>query len=270
MYEAIDISFKTQGRQILKDVSLSVTPGRFTAVVGPNGAGKSSLIRILSNENSVYSGNVMVNGKEIHTYKSRELSRIRAVMAQHSTLQFAFSVREVITLGRHAHASGNKQNDAIVDEVISVTDLEHLEHRNYQTLSGGEKQRVQLARVLAQVWEETVYPRYILLDEPTSSLDIAQQQAMFSVVKKVCARNIGALAIVHDLNLASQFSDEICILNSGTIVDYGPATKVFTRDNIERAFCCRVNIYYDPCSKCPFIIPDNENISESKIAITKI
>lgn len=269
MYQAVDISFRTHGKQILRDISLSVTPGSFTAVVGPNGAGKSSLVKILSNENTSYTGNVVVNGKAIGSYKSKELSRIRSVMAQHATLQFAFNVREVIALGRHAHATTKKQNVDLIDEVIDVTGLEKLQDRNYQTLSGGEKQRVQLARVLAQVWEETVYPRYILLDEPTSSLDIAQQQAMFSVVKKICARNIGALAIVHDLNLAAQLSDEICIMNSGAVVDYGPAHKVFTRDNIEKAFCCRVNIYYDPCSKCPFIIPDNELSSSKKIAITK-
>jgi len=136
------------------------------------------------------------------------------------------------------------------------------------TLSGGEKQRVQLARVLAQAWEETVYPRYILLDEPTSSLDIAQQQSMFSVVKNICSRNIGVLAIVHDLNLAAQFSDHICMMNGGEVIDYGAVQNVFTRDNIERAFCCRVNIYYDPCSKCPFIIPENGTLSSNKIALT--
>jgi iron complex transport system ATP-binding protein len=269
MYQAIDISFNAHGRDILKNISLSVIPGEFTSVVGPNGAGKSSLIRILSNENSSYKGNVLINGKAIRTYKPKELSRVRAVMAQHSALQFAFTAREVIALGRHAYSKSKNHDSRVIDDVISVTGLEPLQDQNYLTLSGGEKQRVQLARVLAQVWEETVYPRYILLDEPTSSLDIAQQQSMFSLVKSICARNIGVLAIVHDLNLAAQFSDHICMMNGGVVVDYGSVQNVFTRDNIERAFCCRVNIYYDPCSKCPFIIPENEILSSTKIALTK-
>lgn len=269
MYEAVDISFKAQGKQILNQVSLSIVSGKFTAVVGPNGAGKSSLIKILSNENPNHSGNVTINGQAIRRYKAKELSRIRAVMAQHTTLQFAFSAKEVISLSRHAHPTTRRENEKIVDEVISVTGLEAFAERNYLTLSGGEKQRVQLARVLAQVWEETVYPRYILLDEPTSSLDIAQQQSMFSLVKSICSRNIGVLAIVHDLNLAAQFSDRICMMSKGSVVDFGDAHKVFTKSNIEKTFCCRVNVYYDPCSSCPFIIPENETISNNKIAITK-
>lgn len=269
MYEAVDISFEAQGKQILKEVSLSVVPGKFTAVVGPNGAGKSSLIKILSNENRNHSGKVMINGQAIRRYTAKELSRIRAVMAQHSTLQFAFSAREVIALSRHAHPTTRQENDKIVNEVICVTGLEAFAERNYLTMSGGEKQRVQLARVLAQVWEETVYPRYILLDEPTSSLDIAQQQSMFSLVKSICSRNIGVLAIVHDLNLAAQFSDRICMMSEGSVVDFGDAQKVFTKNNIEKTFCCHVNVFYDPCSNCPFIIPENDVISNNKIAITK-
>lgn len=269
MYEAVDISLKLQGRQILNRVSLGIAPGKFTAVVGPNGAGKSSLVKILSNENLKYRGRVMINGEAIGSYSTKELSRIRAVMAQHSTLQFAFSAREVISLSRHGHLTSGKQNDDIIDEVIAVTGLSALAHRNYLTLSGGEKQRVQLARVLAQVWEETVFPRYILLDEPSSSLDIAQQQSMFSLVKSICSRNIGVLSIVHDLNLAAQFADRICMMSEGSVIDFGDAHKVFTKNNIERTFCCRVNIYYDPCSNCPFIIPEHEIFSQNKIAIIK-
>jgi iron complex transport system ATP-binding protein len=269
MYEAVDISFKAQGKQILNNVSLGIVPGKFTSVVGPNGAGKSSLIKILSNENPNHTGNVLINGQGIRTYTPKELSRIRAVMAQHSTLQFAFSAREVISLSRHAHATSRACNSRVVDEVISVTGLDELANRNYLTLSGGEKQRVQLARVLSQVWEETVFPRYILLDEPTSSLDIAQQQSMFTLVKSVCSRNIGVLAIIHDLNLAAQFSDRICMMSEGAVIDYGNAHAVFTKNNIEKTFCCRVNVYYDPCSNCPFIIPENELLSNNKIAITK-
>lgn len=269
MYEAFDISLQAGPKFIVKNVSLSVAPGKFTAVIGPNGAGKSSLLKIMSNERHQYTGKVSVNGTAIKDYKPKEISRIRAVMAQHSSLHFAFSVDQVISLSRHGHVSGKNEDQRIVEEVMEVTGVRIFQDRNYLTLSGGEKQRVQLARALAQVWEETLYPRYILLDEPTSSMDIAQQQFMFSLIKKICSRNIGVLAIVHDLNLAVQFADRICLMREGEVIDSGNALEVFTKANIEDTFCCKVNIYHDPCNKCPIIVPTTEHPFITKIAITK-
>lgn len=269
MYEAIDISFGTRNRHILKGVSITIKPGQFTAVVGPNGAGKSSLLKIISNEQRADSGIVRVNGKTVDRYTARELARIRAVMAQHSSVHFPFSAREVIALSRHGHDTSRNENQRIIEEVSDITGIAHLGDQNYVTLSGGEKQRVQLARVLAQVWQETVYPRYILLDEPTSSMDIAQQQLMFSIVKNACARNIGVLAIVHDLNLAAQYADNIGMLRGGELVSAGPAVDVFTKHNIEKTFCCKVSVYHDPCSRCPFIVPESEPSPITQLAMTK-
>ncbi|WP_276370500.1 heme ABC transporter ATP-binding protein [Chryseolinea sp. H1M3-3] len=268
MYEAIDISLRAGQKHILKNVFLSIQPGHLVAIVGPNGAGKSSLLKIISNEKQDYCGNVVINGTWITSYKTKELSAIRAVMAQHSNLQFAFSVRQVVALARHAHRSSSDENHIIVEEVMDITGVSKFAERNYLTLSGGEKQRVQFARVLAQVWGETLYPRYILLDEPTSSMDIAQQQSMFGIIKKICSRNIGVLAIVHDLNLAVQFADQICMMRNGEVIESGHAHEVFTKNNIEKTFYCKVNIFYDPCTNCPFIIPDAEQASFNRIAIT--
>jgi iron complex transport system ATP-binding protein len=173
-------------------------------------------------------------------------------------VQFAFSAMQIVMLGRHAHRTLRSENERIVKEVMALTGIEAFRDRNYMTLSGGEKQRVQLARVLAQVWDETVYPRYILLDEPTSSLDIAQQQQIFGLARQVCERNIGVMAIVHDLNQAAQFADHLYFLKDGKIVASGGAREVFTKPNIEETFCCRVNVYHDPCNNCPYIIPERE------------
>ncbi|HYF69077.1 MAG TPA: heme ABC transporter ATP-binding protein [Ohtaekwangia sp.] len=269
MYEAIDISLKAGERFIVKNVNLAITPGTFLAVVGPNGAGKSSLLKVLSHEQQRYSGSVQVNGMAIRSYTPKSLSLIRAVMPQHSYLQFAFSVEQVIRLARQAHRSAKAVNDLIVEEVLEVTGMQKFRDRNYLTLSGGEQQRVQLARVLAQVWEETVYPRYILLDEPTSNMDIAQQQFMFNLVKNICPRNIGVMAIVHDVNLAIQYADNICMMRNGEVIDSGKSFDVFTKTNIEKTFCCKVNIYHDPCNNCPFVIPEAEISSMPKIAINK-
>ncbi|MBT1700701.1 heme ABC transporter ATP-binding protein [Fulvivirgaceae bacterium PWU4] len=258
MYQALSISLRVRDRLILNNVDITIRPGKFTAVVGPNGAGKSSLLKVLAHEQRADDGEVSINGKEISTYTSGELSLVRAVLPQSTTVQFAFSVMQIVMLGRHAHRTLRSENERILKEVMALTGVEAFRDRNYMTLSGGEKQRVQLARVLAQVWDETVYPRYILLDEPTSSLDIAQQQQIFGLARQVCERNIGVMAIVHDLNQAVQFADHLYFLKDGKIVASGGAREVFTKPNIEETFCCRVNVYHDPCNNCPYIIPERE------------
>jgi iron complex transport system ATP-binding protein len=261
MYQATKVSLRVRDKFILRDVSLTLRPGAFTAIVGPNGAGKSSLLKVLAHEHAPYEGEVLINGKSITTYKVKDLSKVRAVLPQSTAVHFAFTTKQIVMLGRHAHATTVKEDQAIAEEVMHLTAIHELGDRNYLTLSGGEKQRVQLARVLAQVWEETLYPRYILLDEPTSSLDIAQQQNIFSLAKAVCQRNIGVMAIVHDLNMAVQFADHLYFLKDGKIVANGDSENVFTKSNIEETFCCRVNVYRDPCNNCPYIIPERELVT---------
>ena len=256
MYKVSDISLSLHGKKILCDINLTLRPGRFVAVVGPNGAGKSSLLKVMAQEYTNYIGSIVINKKASKAYGPKELSHVRAVLSQQSSVQFQFTAEQIILLGRHAHLTTKGENLKIAEEVMSLTDTFRLRERIYPTLSGGEKQRIQFARVLAQVWEDTGFPRYILLDEPTSSLDIAQQQNMFGLAKSICERNIGILAIVHDLNQAVQYADELYFLRNGKIIASGEPHDVFTKANIEETFCCHVNIYHDPCSNCPYIIPE--------------
>jgi iron complex transport system ATP-binding protein len=265
MYQAANIGFSIGKNDILRSVNISLQPGEFTAVIGPNGAGKSTLLKTLAYEHQLFRGDVMINGKNVRSYSSKALSTVRAVLPQSTHVQFSFSVAQIILLGRHAHNATRKENENILEEVMHLTDTTTFRDRNYNTLSGGEKQRVQLARVLAQVWEETVYPRYVLLDEPTSNLDIAQQQLIFSLARQSCSRNIGVMAIVHDLNQAVQFADHLYFMRDGEITATGRAHEVFTKSNIEETFCCRVNVYHDPCNKCPYIVPDRRGMESEKI-----
>lgn len=258
MYELTDISLRIQHKQILQRINLTLRPGIFTAIVGPNGAGKSSLLKVMAQEYGHYEGKVIINKKIANAYTPQALSLVRAVLSQNATVQFGFSVAQIVMLGRHAHLTTKKENEQIVEEVMLLTDIMHLQARIYLTLSGGEKQRVQLARVLAQVWMDDGFPRYVLLDEPTSSLDIAQQQNIFSLARQICERNIGVLAIIHDLNQAVQYADQLYFLREGKIVTSGDAQQVFTKSNIEETFCCPVNVYHDPCNNCPFIIPERD------------
>ena len=269
MYQASDIWFRVRDRIILQDINLTLQPGTFTAIVGPNGAGKSTLLKTLAYEHSLFQGNVTINGKSVNRYSPRELSMVRAVLPQHSQVQFSFSVDQIVKLGRHAHRTTQIENARIAEEVMELTGVSNFRDRNYSTLSGGEKQRVQLARVLAQVWEETLYPRYILLDEPTSSLDIAQQQHISSLAKQVCSRNIGVMAIVHDLNQAVQFADQLLFMKEGKITASGEAQKVFTKSNIEDTFCCRVSLYHDPCNNCPYIVPERMDANKKNLVLNE-
>jgi iron complex transport system ATP-binding protein len=265
MMQAFNIQLHLRGRHLLRGVHLSVLPGRFTAVAGPNGAGKSSLLKVLSHEYTHYEGKVRVNGRAMRDYRVAELAAVRAVLPQQSHVQFPFSVKQVVEMGLAIHRK--KFRSTLLPEVMALTGIAGWQERNYLTLSGGEQQRVQLARVLAQVWEETDHARYILLDEPTSSLDIAQQQLIFDVVKQACQRNIGVMAIVHDLNQVAQFADDLYFLRDGQVVAQGNTNEVFTKRNIEETFCCRVNVYRDPCTQCPYIVPD-KNQTTSLTTVT--
>lgn len=260
MIDARNISLTLGNRELLKAVNLQIKPGMFTAIAGPNGAGKSSLLKVLSQEHTRFGGEVLINGTPSKKYSVAQLSQVRAVLPQSSTMQFPFSVQHIVGLGVQRHKNAK---DQIVDEVMTTTGIGGWEHFNYLTLSGGEQQRVQLARVLAQVWQQQPYPRYILLDEPTSSLDIAQQQFTFQLVKQATARNIGVMAIVHDLNQVAPFADKLYFLKEGSIVAHGETKDVFTKNNIEQTFCCRVNVYHDPCTNCPYFIPDQSTHSAS-------
>jgi iron complex transport system ATP-binding protein len=266
MMKATDITLLLSDRTILKDVHLQIAPGKFTAVVGANGAGKSSLLKVLSREYTKHSGSISINNKPADTFSPAALALQRAVLAQHTVVQFPFTVGHIVVMGRYHHRSSKTENKKVLEEVMQATGVDAWYERNYLTLSGGEKQRVQLARVMAQVWDVKDHARFILLDEPTSSLDIAQQQMLFHVVKQACARNIGVLAIVHDLNQAVQFADQLYFLKDGGVLAHGKPLDVFTKPIIEETFCCRVNVYHDPCTNCPYIVPDKNSYSTSNLS----
>ncbi|MBX2956215.1 MAG: heme ABC transporter ATP-binding protein [Cyclobacteriaceae bacterium] len=253
--QATNVTYSIRHKQIVRDCSLEVQPGVFTAVVGPNGAGKTSLLKILANEVTNYRGQVQLNGMPVYKLKHRELSKLRAVLPQHTTVNFPFTIEQVIQIGRYAHLTTKNENERIITEVMERTSLTSFKGRMYQTLSGGEQQRVQMARVMAQIWDKAVSPKYLLLDEPTSSLDLSQQHALLELAKNLCSRNIGVLAILHDLNLAAQYGDEVLFLKGGITTAQGTVLDVMTRDVIEETFSHPVKVNYDEDTNRPVIYP---------------
>jgi iron complex transport system ATP-binding protein len=252
MLQAGDIHFCIGQRAIIRKANLCVAPGSFTAILGPNGAGKSSLLKILTGDLNCPHGYVSFNGKNIRELSANELSKIRAVMPQHTFVTFPFRVREVVELG--LLNSNVKAPACILDEVMNAVNVSHLDGVYYGDLSGGEKQRVQLARVLAQIWAPAPYPRYLLLDEPSSSLDIGQQHAIMQAVSRLKSKNIGILAIIHDLNLALAYADQLIWMKEGEVLEAGSATETLREDLLGYIYDHPVRLMHDPVTQKPIVL----------------
>jgi iron complex transport system ATP-binding protein len=239
----------TGGSTLLDDVSLHVEAGEMVAVMGPNGAGKSTLLRNLAGELQPASGEVVLNGRRLRHWPRLLLARQRAVLPQHSPLSFGFTVTEVVAMGRAPHpGQGGRRDAAIVEAAMRAADVSHLAGRRYPGLSGGERQRVHLARVLAQVWEEAEDgPRFLLLDEPTSALDLAHQHQVLGIVRDMLARGgIGALVILHDLNLAAQYADRLVLLRDGRLAATGAPAEVLDPAVLEPVFGLSLQVLPHP------------------------
>ena len=238
---ARQVSLRFGPARILTDVSIEVKPGTVTAVAGPNGAGKTSLLRILSGEIEPSGGVVRLNGRPLTRLSPAQQARRRSVMVQSAPMAFDFFVEEVLAIGRRQ--GRDSVPDTASAEIVGDCRIGHLIGRKYNSLSGGERQRVQFARALLQVWRSPARPppprpgnlrstpRYMLLDEPTASLDLAQELQILRLARRACRNNIGVLLVLHDLNLAARFADRVVLLACGVTVADGPPKEVF-RDGI--------------------------------------
>tara|TARA_R110000868_G_scaffold166806_3_gene400916 strand:- start:3665 stop:4441 length:777 start_codon:yes stop_codon:yes gene_type:complete len=240
MIEARDISVRIGTRTLLRDVSMRIMPGRVTALLGPNGAGKSTLVSVLTGERKASAGTTTIDGCDMHTLTPLELARQRAVLLQNSSLDFAFTVDEVVGLGRLPFAATNDafDDEDALDDVRRVAGISPLWQQLYQTLSGGERQRVQFARALAQIWRRNTdgLPRYLFLDEPTSALDLRHRRTVLETAAKLAADGIGVLVVLHDLNLAADFADDVVLLRDGKVQISGTVDDVLTEKHLSACF----------------------------------
>lgn len=268
MIEAHDISLSINGHRLLNQVSMQLRPGCFSAVLGKNGAGKSTFLKTLTGELKPDAGEVRLDGQPLSAWPLRELARRRAVMMQQLQLSFGYTSFEVVMLGRMPHSNGFESagDRKIVIECMQQAGVGHLEQRSFPTLSGGEKQRVQFARMLAQLWNhvQAKKPCILLLDEPLASLDLAHQHAMMRLVHRLSRKNVAVMMILHDLNLAAQYADEINIMKDGRSFALGTPQEIFKADIIHEAFDCPVHIMQHPQHNCPLVIASlhEETISE--------
>ncbi|WP_411821262.1 heme ABC transporter ATP-binding protein [Leptospira sp. 'Mane'] len=248
---AKQVNFSVGPHQLLSDISLTINPGEVHVLMGKNGAGKSTLFKLLCGDLPPTSGEILLNDKSVEIWKKKDLAKFRSVLTQDFELQFPFSTREVVELGRSPHTSTKSENDKIVEEAMSITNTLHVSNRSYSTLSGGEKQRAQYSRVLSQVWGNP--PKFLLLDEPTSSMDLPNQMKLLQVTRHMADQGYGILLILHDINTAYQFADKISLLRDGKLVVTGEAAEVLTEENIKRIF--DVDMFVLKTPKGNIIIP---------------
>jgi len=221
---ARDIHVRRGNRCILQAVDLSVAPGRLLALVGPNGAGKSSLLNVLAGLLVPSRGHVTLDDRPLDQWSPTALARRRAMLSQQVHLDFAFSTNEVVMLGRSPHPPNNSAvmgDQGIVEAALRAARAWELRGRNYLDLSGGEQQRVQLARVLAQVWEQHDEPSWVLLDEPEAGLDIAHQHFVLEHARTLTRQGYGVITVLHDLNLAARYADDVALLAQGRLLHHG-------------------------------------------------
>lgn len=257
MLEAHNLSIALDGRRrVVHDVDLAAAPGGVTIVLGPNGSGKTTLLRALSGE-LPYAGRIALNGRDLRSLSPWEAAAMRAVLPQASTLDFPFTVREIVAMGQRAGASrlGSAQARTLPERALEQVDLAGFGHRVYQELSGGEQQRVQFARVLCQVWSpvEAGVPRYLFLDEPVSSLDIRHQLTIMHIARDFADRGGGVLAILHDLNLAAMFADHVVLMLDGRVAVSGTPQETISDLSIAAVF--GVPLQVGQANGVPFVLP---------------
>jgi iron complex transport system ATP-binding protein len=241
-------------KQVIDGISFSVDKGEFIGIIGPNGAGKTTLLKTLTHIIRPTDGSVVFEGKDIHSQNSCSVAKSFAMVSQDLISIFSFTAKEIVLMGRTPYIGmlghEKKEDLKIVDEAIMLTDLEGLQDRPIDELSAGERQRVLVARALAQ------QPQVFLLDEPTAHLDIGYQVEILDLVKSLQKKKaITTVCVLHDLNLASQYSDKILLLNKGRIIDYGPPKDILNQEIIEKVFNAAIFIDDKTDATRPFIKP---------------
>jgi iron complex transport system ATP-binding protein len=255
MIEVKELTYTIGGKQLVSQLNFEVKAGQLLAILGANGAGKSTLMKLLCKEIMPSSGEIIFRGKNLQYYKLPELAKVRAVLSQQNTISISFLVNELVMMGRYPHFDQHPKAEdiEIVRLVMEETGIMHLSGRDYNTLSGGEQQRVQLARVLAQIYD--CPDACLLLDEPTNGLDLLYQQQIMELARRLADRGYGVICILHDINFASRFADQIMMLKNGRRVAIGTPLEVISCENIHETFS--VNVKLMPCEgyNCPLVIP---------------
>jgi iron complex transport system ATP-binding protein len=245
LLQAHHVRFAVHHTPILTGVDFQLRAGEFVGLIGANGAGKSTLLKVMGGLWKASGGQIDLVGKPLSQYQTREIARLIAYVAQAAHVDFAFTTREMVLMGRSPHLNRFEMETArdrqIADAAMQTTDITHLADRLAFTLSGGEQQRMFIARALTQE------PRLLLLDEPTSNLDIRHQIDVLTLARSLAhERGLGVIAAIHHLELAARFCDRLALMTCGGIVADGKPEQVLTPEYLSQAFQIQAQVYRDP------------------------
>lgn len=247
-----NLSFAYDKNLVLDDINLAFTKGNFYSIIGPNGSGKSTIIKNISKSLEPKGKSILIGDRDICTLNNKSLSKIMATIPQRTIIDYDFTVSEIVMMGRSPHKKRfedfNIEDERIIKKYMKATSTWELKDKLITELSGGEAQRVIAAKALSQETD------IVLLDEPTSNLDIQYQLEFLNTFRNLKIDKI-IIAVLHDLNLASVFSDEIILINKGQVVAKGTPWDVINEENIKNVYNIPVKIFENPISKCPHIIP---------------
>jgi iron complex transport system ATP-binding protein len=242
------VGIQASSRWLVRDVCFTLVGGEVLAILGPNGAGKSTLLAALAGDITPAEGRILLGDRPLASYKAIDLAQRRAVLPQQTFVQFAFTAREIVEMGRAA-IDPERVDRAVIDRVLRETEAYDMQHRVFPTLSVGEQSRVSLARVLAQ---ETPV---LLLDEPTAALDLRHQQLVMELARQMAERGAALAVVLHDLNLASAYADRILLLREGRLAALGSPRETLTEPLLSDIFGCRVSVMPHPDTGLPLVLP---------------
>ena len=245
MYKIENLNFEIQKKEILKNISLSIKNNNFLSIVGPNGCGKSTLIKTINRNIDIQSGEITLNDKNIENFSDKDLALKRSVLNQSFSFPYSFKSIEIVEMGLYAYELDTKKRNEILDYVIEKLHLHNLKDKNYLVLSGGEKQKIQFARVVVQLCASCEKERYLFLDEPTLNLDIFYQFKILDLAKELQKDlKIGVCAILHDINQAYLYSDEVVMMKDGQIKYFGATKDILNYKNIFDIFEVKSEFVY--------------------------
>ncbi len=238
--ECSNLGFSYGKQPVIKEVNLCFGKGEFIGLIGPNGAGKSTLLNLLMGMITPSEGHVALAGQPLKHYKQRDIARHISLVPQDVSINYAFSVREIVAMGRNPHLgpfqSESNRDRQLINLAMEKTDLLQMADRRVNQLSGGERQRVFIARAIAQ--EAPI----LLMDEPTASLDICHQLEVLNLVKTLTEENHLAIAAIHDLELASRFCDQLILIAEGKVITQGTPAEVLTKQNLYQYFSIEAEV----------------------------
>lgn len=255
MIHAEKISFHYRNHCILKNIDLAVKTREILILIGPNGAGKSTLMSLLAKENESCDNKIFFKNKLIAEWNNKEIAHHKAKFSQENNSDISLTVKEIVLMGRYPyfHSVPDHEDLKIIDDCMRKTNVYELQERNYNSLSGGEKQRVHLARVFAQL-ENNIQGKTAFFDEPLNNLDIKHQYQLLQTIRDFTEKGNSAILVLHDLNLAAEFADQLLLLKKGTIVAHGTPKEIFKEEIIHRAYNYPCAVCPNPITKCPMVI----------------